>query len=198
MRNAAVREVYAHWNEARRLRSSPERADIDPTAIRNALADTFILENEAGAPFRLRIAGARFSALFQRETRGEDFTALFDTDGPSVAAALWTVMDGVCPILAGLEAGPEGYPRETMEMILLPLRHFGRTHARLLGACAAFRHPSWLGLAPSAPLRLTSLRILSVDGAPNRGREIYVASERAAPRGVRRGMFEVHEGGRDS
>jgi len=47
MKHAASRELYAYWEERRGQRPAPERTDIEPGAIRQALSDTFILELDA-------------------------------------------------------------------------------------------------------------------------------------------------------
>jgi len=59
MKHAASRELYAYWEERRGQRPAPERADIEPGAIRAALSDTFILELDAGDGHSFRLAGTR-------------------------------------------------------------------------------------------------------------------------------------------
>ena len=71
MKHAASRELYAYWEERRGQRPAPERADIEPGAIRQALSDTFILELEAADGHSFRLAGTRVCALFGRELKGE-------------------------------------------------------------------------------------------------------------------------------
>ena len=41
MKHPSARELYDYWNAQRGLRAAPERADIEPGAIRRALADTW-------------------------------------------------------------------------------------------------------------------------------------------------------------
>ena len=55
MKHASSRELHAYWDHQRGTRPAPERADIEPGAIRGALSDTFIvaLNRGAGYPFRL-------------------------------------------------------------------------------------------------------------------------------------------------
>ena len=43
MKHAASRELFAYWQEKRGTRPAPERAEIDPGAIRGLLGDAFIL-----------------------------------------------------------------------------------------------------------------------------------------------------------
>ena len=44
MQKSSTKTLYDYWNMLRGSRSAPDRRDIDPTRIRNALANTFILE----------------------------------------------------------------------------------------------------------------------------------------------------------
>ncbi len=46
MKHAASRELYAYWEERRGKRPAPERAEIEPGAIRQVLSDAFILALE--------------------------------------------------------------------------------------------------------------------------------------------------------
>jgi hypothetical protein len=47
-----------------------------------------------------------------------------------------------------------------LELLLLPLRHHGRTDARLIGSLAALTKPYWSTLVPLAALRIGSSRFL--------------------------------------
>jgi hypothetical protein len=77
MKHPSIRELFDYWNDRRGNRLAPERADIEPGAIRRVLADTFILscEPHRGHPFR--IAGTRVCALFGRELKGKSFLDLW-------------------------------------------------------------------------------------------------------------------------
>ena len=80
MKHAASRELYAYWEERRGRRAAPERAEIEPGAIRGALSDAFILSLDAARGHPLRLAGTRVCALFDRELRGEPFLRLWAAD----------------------------------------------------------------------------------------------------------------------
>ena len=161
MRQQATRELYAYWNAIRRERAAPDRADIDPAAIRRILSDTFIIEADGEGQFPLRLTGGRLNGLWLDETKGRSFPGLWGDDCASVTAVLWTVMDGAVPVVMGAWAAPQDRPPVELEVLLLPLRHQGRTHARILGAIAAANHPDWMGLIPVERLALRSLRIMS-------------------------------------
>ena len=161
MRHAVTKDLFAYWNRLRGARAAPDRADIDPAAIRHVLADTFIVEIDAHCAFPIRLCGTRLNALWLSDQKGRSFLELWrEEDQRNVAAALLTVIDGVTPVVAGVRAQPVSEPSLDLELLLLPLRHFGKTHSRLLGSLSAGYQARWLGLVPAQPLELHSLRVI--------------------------------------
>ena len=159
---AASQQLFSYWTQLRGARGAPERNDIDPAAIRGVLADTFILEFNPTAGFPLRISGSRTNALFLRELRGEAFLELWrPQDRAEAGEILAAVANEAQPFLLGAVGGPAGVETTDVEVLLLPLRHHGATHSRVLGACAPHSLPRWLGLLPIGTLALTSLRALA-------------------------------------
>ena len=162
MKLAATMELYAYWNQLRGGRSAPERNDVDPGAIRGVLADTFVLDFDDQRGFPFRIAGSRANALFLKELRGLSFLELWrDADREEVDSVLHCVADEAQAFLIGAEAGPPGLDAVGIEVILLPLRHHGLTHSRVLGGLALHAAPAWMGLSGAGPIALTSLRALN-------------------------------------
>jgi hypothetical protein len=165
---AVTMELYAYWNRLRGARSAPERNDVDPGAIRGVLADTFVLDFDEGRGFPFRIAGSRTNAIFLKELRGLSFLELWrDDDRTELDSILHCIADEAQPFLIGAEARPPGLGAVDIEAILLPLRHHGLTHSRVLGALAVHAAPSWIGLVGAGSISLTSLRAL--DPAPHSG-----------------------------
>ena len=161
MKLAATIELYAYWNQLRGARSAPERNDVDPGAIRGVLADTFVLDFDDKRGFPFRIAGSRANALFLKELRGLSFLELWrDADREELDSILHCVADEAQAFLIGAEAGPPGLDAVDIEIILLPLRHHGLTHSRVLGGLAVHAAPAWTGLIGAGPIALTSLRAL--------------------------------------
>ena len=161
MKLAATIELYAYWNRLRGARSAPERNDVDPGAIRSVLADTFVLDFDAQRGFPFRIAGSRANALFLKELRGLSFLELWrGADREEIESILHCVADEAQAFLIGAEAGLPGLDTVDIEIILMPLRHHGLTHARILGGLAVHAAPSWMGLGGAGPIALTSLRAL--------------------------------------
>ncbi len=199
MKHAVTRELHAYWSRLRKMRAAPERQDIDPAAIRTLLSDTFILE-VGGRPsdpdYTLRLSGTRLNALFLSELKGRSLLALWSpADRDAIADMLSAVVDDCSPVVAGLRAAPAGHRPIDLEMILLPLKHHGQTHARVLGALAPIEVPSWLGLLPIESLSLSSFRLLGLEPS----RAVLPEADRIVPRldaPRRYGRFLVHEGGR--
>jgi hypothetical protein len=195
MKNAATRTVFAYWDRLRAERSAPERSEIDPGAIRHVLADTFMIEVNAASGHPFRLAGTRLCALFGRELRGTAFTALWQgetsRDGAALVDTVGAEMNGIVAGLIGTARAEESL---SLELLLLPLRHRGATHARMLGVLTPGVVPPWLGLRPLDELSLRSLRVI----VPRRETPHPIGLP-IVPPGViaeRRGPFVVYEGGK--
>jgi hypothetical protein len=204
MRQAATQELYSYWNKLRGARLSPERAEIDPAEIRHILADTMILEVDEERQFPVRISGTRLNALFLGEQKGQALVSLFaPAERETVSAMILSVIEGARPIVAGLSAAPEGGEAATLELLLLPLRHRGKTHSRILGALTPSAIPSWLGLRQVECLKLVAMRFID-DGVPGpdvpmpHHRTPQTPAELASHNKTRRRSFFVIPGGRNS
>ncbi len=205
MRHSVSKELYAYWDRLRGARAAPDRNDLDPGAIRHLLADCFIVEIDRACLFPLRLSGTRLNALWGGEGRGAAFLDMWlDADRREMAAALLTVIDGATPLVGGVKAhagaahseGVDASRRALdLELLLLPLRHFGKTRSRLLGALAPLGEVDWFGRVPAAKLEIVSLRMMSA-----REREGLSSARATRPSipsqesGGRR--FIVYEGGK--
>lgn len=187
VKHATSRILFSYWDALRGERSAPERAAVQPGEIRHVLADTFILGLEAGQPPRFRLSGTRMTALFGRDLAGTRFDRFWEDADRHQASATLDILStetvGAVVGVLGLNANGSELP---LELLLLPLRHHGRTDARVLGAMSPASIPSWAGLVPLVELRLRSTRMIE----PLRSR----VSER--PVETPRQRFVVHEGGR--
>ena len=122
MKHAASRELYAYWEEKRGTRPAPERADIEPGAIRGALSDAFILALDRSAGHPVRLAGTRVCALFGRELKGESFLGLWTTASrPTMADLLAILADECIGTVAGVTAQNRTGEPIDLELLLLPL-----------------------------------------------------------------------------
>jgi len=148
MKHSSTRQLFDYWIERRGRRSVPERAEIDPSRIRGALADTFILtfEPSTGHPFRL--AGTRVCALFGRELKGEAFLDLWSREARrELQNLLLIVASESIGVVASAERAAatrlEIAATTKLELLLLPLGYHGRTDARVLGTLAPTEPATW-------------------------------------------------------
>ncbi len=188
MKHAASRELYAYWEQRRGRRSAPERADIEPGAIRQALSDIFILElGNAAAGHSFRLAGTRVCALFGRELKGESFIDLWAIASRRPITDLLTISADECVgTVAGVTANNAAGEPTDLELLLLPLGTRRPSLARTIGVLAPLKTPHWLGASTLGTLTLGSRRHIGA-----------VAKTRLLPRFMapRRGLV-VYPGGR--
>lgn len=189
MRHSSSRTLFSYWNDLRGARSAPDRQKVDPAAIREIVSDTFLLEVDLAGGFPVRMSGTRVDALLGHPQNGRRFLDLWPkADAHAVAAMLLTVADGVCPVVAGATALTADYAPNAVELLLLPLRHHGRTHSRILGAMTPVARPRWFGLVPVSELRVDSFRVIDADNYP---RGVLPAPEPAR----RHRHLSIYEGG---
>jgi len=195
MKHPSAQELYNYWNAQRGLRAAPERADIEPGAIRRALADTFILAHDASTGHSFRIAGTRLCAAFGRELRGAAFIDLWDQESRQRMRDLLGV---VAHEYVGVVAGARGCSDEgavlDFELLVLPLRHRTMVDARLLGALAPRDLPYWFGMNPVGRLALGTIRYLGDHEAT----APHQAIGSLPPGGRIRHGFVVYDGGQGS
>lgn len=164
MKHAVTRALYAYWDRLRAGRAAPERSDLDPGAIRTLLGDVFLLEFCGHNRHLVRLAGTRICALLGREWKSRPFSEPFAAeDWPELHALLDGVTETATPAVAGITGETRDGRHLDLEMLVLPLRHRGRTNARLLGSLAAGERPYWAGQVPITRFRLNTVRHLRVD-----------------------------------
>lgn len=205
MKHPTSRLLHAYWSRLRAERAAPERGEIEPGAIRNLLADSLILEIDLMERCAsVRLAGTRVCALFGRELKGASFPGLWGGQAVKAESSTdpWCLVETVALDTVGVVAGLRGLSARgdaiDLELLLLPLRHRGRTQARMLGALSPHLVPDWLGLRPLASLETLSVRVLGTPFAeaaePTRPPHMPPPANDLEP--VRRGHLMVHPGGR--
>ena len=198
MKHPTSRMLHAYWERLRGERAAPERAEIEPGEIRHLLADSLILELDMAArSATIRLAGTRVCALYGRELKGEAFARLWGSQAPDP----WRIVEiGACDtlgVVAGLRGTNAAGEEADLELLLLPLRHRGRTQVRALGTLSLEGTPHWIGLRPLMQAETTSLRILPsrrAEAAPPARPAVRTGAGYPGP--VRRGHLLVHAGGR--
>lgn len=164
MQQSSTRTLYAYWNEIRGARSTPERRDIDPTRIREALAYTFILESEDGLDFNFRLAGSHLCSTYCRELKARPFASLWTgKDRDALDTLIRAVTEDHAVALVTFEAKSDRGDKTGFETALFPLRHNGVTTNRIMGGMTALDTPYWLGIHPVVEQRITGLRLIWPD-----------------------------------
>ncbi len=92
--------------------------------------------------------GTSLDSLFAPGERGE------------IAELVSEVTGSVIPMVVGVGGETAAGQTLDLELMALPLRHRGRTQARLLGSLAALDVPYWVGTVPVERLRIVSARRL--------------------------------------
>lgn len=189
MKHAASRELYAYWEEKRGTRPAPERAEIEPGAIRGVLSDAFILALDRNTGHPIRLAGTRICALFDREIKGEAFLNLWTAASRPIIGSLLAILADECTgTVAGATAQNTNGDPIDLELLLLPLGTRRPSFARAIGVLAPLRVPPWLGVSPISALTLGGRRHVGAE------LEKRLLPRFLAPR-LRRGLM-VYEGGR--
>jgi len=193
MKHPSNRELFNYWNERRGECLAPERADIEPAAIRHVLGDTFVTEMSGSENHLFRIAGTRLCALFGRELKAESFLKLWSrTAQTAIRELLAVVMDekvGVVASATGTTADDILAPIN-LELVLLPLAFRSRSEARVMGALAPMAAPYWLGAKAIGSLTLGTFRHLGEAVETVRPPRLQAAAGR-----TRHGLT-IYDGGR--
>lgn len=164
MQKASTKALFDYWNALRGSRSAPDRRDIDPTRIRSALANTFILELTENNEFDFRLAGSHLCSAYARELKGRSFTHLWhERDRDAMDTLMRAVTEDHAVALVTFQGTTAVRTHLSIETILLPLRHNGSTHNRMLGAMTALDEPYWFGVQPVLEQRITGLRLIWPD-----------------------------------
>ena len=192
MKHAATRMVFSYWDALRGERAAPERGEIEPGEIRHVLADTFILEIDRDRTAEFRLAGTRICALFGRELKGLPFVNLWAEGARRDAGRnLDIVVDETGGVVAGLVGTTDEGDVLDLELLLLPLRHRGKPHARVMGALSPAVSPAWIGFRKITAISTVSMRVIWPSG---RSDVRSFAAQRDPIE--RRRRFVVHQGGR--
>ena len=190
MKHPSSRMLFSYWDGLRGERAAPERGEIEPGEIRHILADTFILEIGPDRQATFRLGGTRVCALFGRELKGEPLHGLWPGDAQAeMRHFIDIVLDETAGVVVGLVGARDDEVTLDLEMVLLPLRHRGKTQARLLGSLSPRTAPAWIGYRPLTHLTTISHRVIWPSGRP-------LPRDVADGPAERRTQFVLHPGGR--
>lgn len=216
MRQLQSRQLFEYWNRIRDGRPAPRRDEIEPSDIRQLLADTFILEVSGSLrTISYRLAGTRLCAAFGRELKGYGFLGHWaEEDCFDIAMLLGKVYRDFHPVVFVMRGETASGKTVDYEMITLPLEPMPDGSIRLLGIATPEKLHYWLGMEPLINCTLRSKRIIEeIDIsksetpplAPSllppkpgiKDREFSLDDDTAFDQGARRiAHLVVHEGGK--
>ncbi|MBR0715089.1 PAS domain-containing protein [Bradyrhizobium liaoningense] len=139
MKHPSSREFFAYWDDKRGTARAPDRADIDPAAVRGLLGDIFVLSCEPKLGFPFRVAGTRVCALTGRDLKDQSFAALFAPASRSEIEEIATIVaDETIGAIAGVTAAREDGSKAHLELLLLPFNARPHTPVSVTGVLAPF------------------------------------------------------------
>lgn len=159
--------LFQYWDVVRGGRVAPNRYEIEPSKIAALLPETFIVETDASADYRIRLAGTRICDQFGRELRGCSLLEFWDAgDREGLSSAVANVMnDGAVAVILISGAHTDGR-RADFEMTLMPLIHAGTAINRILGCLTAINPPMWLGTDILRDFAIAQIELMWPDGQP--------------------------------
>lgn len=157
MKHPSSREFFAYWDNKRGAARAPDRADIDPSAVRGLLGDIFVLSCEPHLGFPFRVAGTRVCALAGRDLKDSSFSALFAAASRGEIEEITTIVaDETLGAIAGLSATRANGSKAQFELLLLPFNARPHSPVSVTGVLAPFADQC----GAIGPLTLASWRYL--------------------------------------
>lgn len=127
VRDPSLRAAITYWDSLRGNQIVPPRLSLDPAVMRPHLQNSAILEVARPGSIRIRLGGARLSALMGMEVRGMPLRAIFDladrgriSDATEAALATPSILvaDAVSPA-PRFAPSPEAQLRT--QIVILPM-----------------------------------------------------------------------------
>jgi hypothetical protein len=165
MKHQSTRDFFSYWDSLRADASAPTRNNVDPTAIRSLVADTFVLSAGSDGSFPFTFAGTRVRALFACNLIGASFLGLFSgADRADAEAILSGVVEEAKPVVAGISATAVTGAPVAIELLLLPFASRPHSPPTLTGSLQAFATVPGYAIEPR--LGLLSWRFLTTRPPP--------------------------------
>ncbi|MGD1876158.1 MAG: PAS domain-containing protein [Kiloniellaceae bacterium] len=142
----ALKVLFAYWQELRRGRTAPARADIDPSRIVPVLPHIGLFDVEENPRrYRIRLIGTRIVNWYGCDMTGRYLDELDFGTGPAFTfSTLDQVVDKIVPGYMSGEYTKQDGRTIRYERLYLPLSNDSKTVNMLIGASVR--------LAPDAPI----------------------------------------------
>ena len=139
MKHPSSRAFFAYWDKKRGSARAPDRADIDPAAVRELLGDIFVLSCEPKLGFPFRVAGTRVCALAGLDLKDQSFAAMFAEGCRREIEEITTIVaDETLGAIAGVTATRDDGSKAHLELLLLPFTARPHTPVSVTGVLAPF------------------------------------------------------------
>src|SRR5436305_7916127 len=163
MKHPSSREFFAYWDGRRGAARAPDRSEIEPGALRELLADIFVLSYDPARGYPFRVAGTRVCALLGCDQKGASFSALFAKDcRREIEDIIGIVAEEMLAAVAGITATAQDGTRVHLELLLLPFNNRAHTPLSLTGLLAPFGG----GFGALGDFELTSYRYIEQPPQP--------------------------------
>lgn len=134
MAHPLITSVSRYWDSLRAGRLVPQREEIDPREIQNALSYSFILDRTRPGSVRFRLSGMHLNDVLGMEARGMPVRALCDVPyRPRFMEQVERVFETPSILEADLRANRGGNDAVRARLALLPLSTHGGEINRALG-----------------------------------------------------------------
>jgi hypothetical protein len=164
MLNAHTQKLLSYWRRLRGERSVPRKDEIDPRAIKDHLAYSFLIERHGSDNFLFRLAGTGLCELFGQELKGHNFTHYWANEARSAArTALTRVAHLAVPTVAVCVAETADLKHIRCEMILVPFEGERGEGPMMLGHLQPLEPLARLAGKKIVRLRMTASAILTGD-----------------------------------
>lgn len=164
MLNAHTQKLLTYWRRLRGDRLVPRKDEIDPRAIKDHLAFSFLIERDGEDRFTFRLAGTGLCELFGLELKGHNFIHYWADEAKTGArTALGRVAHLGVPIVAVCVAETADFKPLRGEMILVPLEGERGEGTIMLGHFQPLEPLARLGGKKLVRIRMTTSAILTGD-----------------------------------
>jgi len=164
MLNAHTQKLLSYWRRLRGERSLPRKDEIDPRAIKDHLAFSFLVQRDGEDRFIFRLAGTGLCELFGQELKGHNFLHYWADEARSAArTAFIRVANLNVPTVAVCVAETADLRAMRGEMILVPFEGERGEGTLMLGHFQPLEPLARLNGKKLVRLRMTASAILTGD-----------------------------------
>ena len=164
MLNAHTQHFLSYWRRLRGERLVPRKDEIDPRAIKDHLAFTFLLQREGEDRFTVRLAGTGLCELFGQELKGHNFIHYWADEARAAArTSLGRVANLSVPTVAVCVAETADLKPMRGEMIMVPFEGARGEGTLILGHFQPLEPLARLGGKKLVRIRMIANAILTGD-----------------------------------